>query len=362
MDSIARLVFQPQPSGWPIIGQERAVAMLRAGLRTDNVSHAYLFTGPDGIGKRTLAMSFAMTLNCEAEPPEGQEYPDQPCGICASCSQVLRGAHPDLTEINLQTQAQALGEAGGKGKSGPAKELRIDAIREMQAMVGLSPYVGRWKVYIIGDAERMNEEASNCLLKTLEEPPGHTIIILLAPDEVSLLPTISSRCFIVPLREMPRTQVADALERYWEEDRERAELGAALSGGRLGYAVALLSDREGLERRRKALQELSVLSAAHINDRVSTAAQYARLFTDARPEVYELLQHWEGWWRDVIAAQSAPELVANVDQLSALQSSARKYNRRSALDAISLVQDTRKQLMENVNPRLALEALVLDMP
>jgi DNA polymerase-3 subunit delta' len=166
----------------------------------------------------------------------------------------------------------------------------------------------------------------------------------------------------VPLRELPRLQVADALVRYWDEEREQAELGAALSGGRLGYAVSLLSDREALDRRRKALQELSVLSAAHVNDRVNSAAQYARLFTDARSEVYELLQHWEGWWRDVIAVQSAPELVANVDQLPALQSSARKHSPRSALDAIALVQDTRTQLLENVNPRLALEALALGMP
>ena len=362
MDSISRLVFQPQPSGWPIVGQERAVGLLRAALRTGNVSHAYIFTGPAGVGKRTLSMSFAMTVNCQAEPPAGQEYPDQPCGICPSCSRVLRGAHPDLTEINLQTQAQALGESGSKGKGGPARELRIDAIREMQSSVGLSPYVGRWKVYVIGDAERMNEEASNCLLKTLEEPPAHTILILLAPDEVSVLPTISSRCFLVPLREMPRAQVADALQRYWDEEREQAELGAALSGGRLGYAVSLLSDREGLDRRRKALQELSVLSSAHVNDRVNSAAQYAKMFTDARPEVYEFLQHWEGWWRDVIAVQSAPELVTNVDQLQALQASARKHTPSSALGAISLVQATRKQLMENVNPRLALEALVLGMP
>ncbi len=362
MDSISRLVFQPQPSGWPLVGQDQAVKLLRAGLRTANTSHAYMFTGPQGIGKRTTAMAFAMTLLCEAQPPDGQEYPDQPCGICQSCSKVLREAHPDLGEINLVTQAQALGDAGGKSGRAPAKELRIDSIREMQSTVGLSPYIGRWKIYIIGDAERMNEEASNALLKTLEEPPRHTIIMLLAPDEVSVLPTIASRCFVVPLRELPRAQIADALKSYWDEGDDEAELGAALAGGRLGYAVGLLADRDGLERRKRALQELSVLSSAQVNDRVNSAAQYAKLFTDSRPELYELLQYWEGWWRDVIAVRSAPELVANVDQLHVLQSSARKYTPRSALNAIMLVQDTRRQLLENVNPRLALESLVLGMP
>ena len=144
-----------------------------------------------------------------------------------------------------------------------------------------------------------------------------------------MLPTIASRCFVVPLREMPRKQIADALRDYWEEEDERADLGAALAGGRLGYAVSLLSDRDGLDRRKTALRELSVLSAAQINDRVNSAAQYAKMFTDSRPELYELLQHWEGWWRDVIAVQTAPELVANVDQIQILQSSAR--NQRAAL-------------------------------
>lgn len=362
MDVIGRLIFEPQPHGWPLIGQDQAVKLLRAGLRSANVSHAYMFTGPDGIGKHTLAMVFALTLLCQAAPPEGQPYPDQPCGICVSCSKVMRGAHPDLGEINLETQTQALAESGGRSGRGPAKELRIDSIREMQASVGLSPYMGRWKIYIIGDAERMNEEASNALLKTLEEPPSHTIIMLLSPDEVSVLPTIASRCFVVPLREMPRAQIANALKKYWDEEDEQAELGAALAGGKLGYAAALLSDRDGLDRRKKALQELSVLSAAQINDRVSSAAQYAKMFTDSRPELYELLQHWEGWWRDVIAVQTAPELVSNVDQMQVLQSSARKYTPRSAMRAITLVQETRQQLMENVNPRLALESLVLGIP
>nr|AIA15492.1 DNA polymerase III, delta subunit [uncultured bacterium] len=314
-----------------------------------------------GSSKRTMALAFAMAVNCQADAPEGQEWPDSPCGICASCVRFQRGSHPDLTEVNLETQAAALGEAG-KGKSGPAKELRIDAIREMQANVGLSPHSARWKIYIVGDADKMNEEASNALLKTLEEPPAHTIIILLAPDEMSVLPTISSRCFLLPLRSMSRREVARALVQKWGAERDEAELLAALSGGRLGYAVRLMEDRESLERRRSALQELSVLSGAHINDRVNTAGRYAKMFTESRPALYEMLQDWEGWWRDVIAVRApAPELVVNIDQMQALESAARKHSSGSALAAIKLIQDTRQQLLENVNPRVALEALALGM-
>src|SRR5438309_10731140 len=123
---------------------------------------------------------------------------------------MLRGEHPDVVEVNLETQAAALAEEGGK-KSPPPKEIRIDTIRNLQHTVGLSPYMGRWKVYIIGDADRLNEEAANCLLKTLEEPPAQTVLILLAPGEASVLPTVSSRCIQVPLRLLSRSAVAAAL-------------------------------------------------------------------------------------------------------------------------------------------------------
>src|SRR5438552_7192268 len=223
-----------QTLNWPVVGNERAVSMLRRSIRTGLLSHAYLFTGPAGVGKRTLALAFAATLNCQAAPPEGSAVPDAPCGLCSSCSRVARGEHPDVMEINLETQAAALAEEGGN-KSTPPKELRIDTVREIQRTVGLSPYSGRWKVYIIGDADRMNEEAANCLLKTLEEPPAQTILILLAPDESSVLPTIASRCTIVSLRLLPRELAARSLEARWGAERETAEKLAALSGGRLGW-------------------------------------------------------------------------------------------------------------------------------
>jgi len=337
--------------------------MLRRALRTGNLPHSYLFAGVEGTGKHALAIAFAMTLNCQGDYPEEQPWPDTPCLICPSCSRMLRGAHPDLIEINLETQAQALGESSARAKSGPAKELKIDVIREMQETVGLSPHSGRWKVYVIGDAERLNEEASNCLLKTLEEPPAHTIMILLAPDESAVLPTIASRCFMVPVRPIPIHVEANALEDYWGAEREQATTLAALSAGRLGYAAGLLEDKEGLNRRRKALEEMSVLSGAPIAERVNAAAKWAKLFTDARPELYEMLDTWEGWWRDVLlVSASTPELVGNVDHASTLRSVAKKSSPRRAAGAVTLIRATRQQLLENVNPRLALEALALGLP
>lgn len=355
------------PSGgasWPVVGHSHAVEMLRRSIRLDWLSHAYLFTGPAGIGKRTLAFAFAMTLNCQGGDPNAAGAPDLPCGLCSSCQRILHGTHPDVVEVSLETQAQALAQASGKPKGPAPKELRIDTIREMQATVGLSPYSGRWKVYIIGDADRLNEEAANCMLKTLEEPPQHTVLVLLASDESAVLPTVSSRCVQVPLRGLGREEIARALQSRWGlSDPQRAELFAALAGGRLGHAVGLMSTPDALASRRDYLQELSLLSKATIADRIEAAARYAKELTDDRTALFAMLQTWEAWWRDVLVAGArASELVANVDQSQALGAAAGRHSPAKAAEAIGLIADTRLQLQENVNPRLALESLALKMP
>jgi DNA polymerase III subunit delta' len=356
------LQFDPMSSQWPVVGHERAVSVLRNAITRGMVAHAYMFTGPNGVGKRTLALAFAMTLNCQSEPPEGQGVPDIPCGLCASCSRILRGEHPDVIEVNLETQA-ALAEDAGKGKSTPAKELKIDTVREMQRTVGLSPYMGRYKVFVIGDADKLNEEASNALLKTLEEPPSQTVLILLAPDASSVLPTISSRCVQVPLRPLRKAEVARALESQWGAEPEQAERLAALASGRLGWAVTMLRERGRLENRGKALEEMALLSGGTVTERVNAATRYAKQFTDSRQELYAALDTWEGWWRDLVVVNTgATDLVMNVDQLPALQSLARRIDASKAYEAIVLIQQTRQQLAENVNPRLALESLTLNLP
>jgi DNA polymerase-3 subunit delta' len=349
--------------GWPLVGHERAVETLRRILRSGTVPHAYLFTGPPGSGKRTLALAFAMALNCQADAPAGQPWPDVPCGLCSSCSRTARGTHPDVVEIDLEAQARGNSDGAGKSKYGPAKELRIDVIREMQETVGLTPHSGRWRVVVIGDAERLNEEASNCLLKTLEEPPGHTILVLLAADQSLMLPTVASRCFVVPLHGLSRMTIAQALRERWHAERERADLAAALADGRLGRAVGLLDRPDALARRKAAFEEVAVLVGAGVLERVAVATRLAKMYTDDRSGLHDYLDEWEGWWRDVMAAGAgAPELAAGIDQAGAIASTARRISPARAAEAISLVQQARQQLQENVNPRLALEALTLGLP
>ena len=359
------LTYDPETysAGWPIVGHERAVETLRRILRSGTVPHAYLFAGPPGSGKRTLALAFAMALNCQADAAAGQPWPDAPCGLCASCSRIARGAHPDLVEINLETQARNSSDGASRTRTGPAKELRIDVIREMQDTVGLTPHSGRWRVVIIGDAERLNEEASNCLLKTLEEPPGHTVLMLLASDEGLVLPTVASRCFVVPLHGLPRATIAGALRERWHAEREQADLAASLADGRLGRAVGLLERPDAMARRKVALEEAAVLVGAGVLERIAAATRLAKMYTDDRAGLHDYLDTWESWWRDVMASGAgAQELVMGIDQASTIASTARRISPERAAAAAGLVQHARQQLQENVNPRLALEALTLGLP
>ena len=296
--------------------------------------------GPQGVGKRTLALAFAMALNCRGR---GSCRPVRAGGSRAafalSCGRGQRSEHPDIMEVNLETQAAMSDD--GKGKAAPAKELKIDTIREMQHTVALSPYMGRYKVYILGDADKMNEEASNALLKTLEEPPSQTVLILLAPDETSVLPTIASRCVQVPLRPLKRAEIAAGLISMFGAEQEQAERLAALAGGRMGWAVTMFREKGRFEHRSRVLEEMALLSGSTVADRINAATRYAKQFTDARQDLYAALDVWEGWWRDLLVVKSgASDLVMNIDQLPALQSLARKVPVDKAHSAVTLIQDT----------------------
>jgi DNA polymerase-3 subunit delta' len=334
---------------WDIIGHEWAVAQLRDSIADGADAHAYLISGMAGLGKALLAMRFAQALICEVSPGD-------PCLQCRACRRAERGAHPDVRVAGMETQA-----AGLKAEEAARqKELKIGTVRAWQRDLGLRPYEARRRVLILHDAERLNEEASNAMLKTLEEPPPYATLILVA-NSTDLLPTIVSRCRVLRLRPLPRRQVAQALEARGVEPGDAARL-AAWSGGRIGWALQLLEQPEEIARRDEQLQALLALRDPAAGMR--WAEQRAKEYRAGEQEtVFGWLELWQGWWRDVLlTAAGYAEGVVNVDRRKDLEQAAARHPIPEAYAFVARIGQAARQLRENGNAQLVLENLVLHRP
>lgn len=221
-----------------IYGHETVKAELARMIREDRVPHALLFTGPEGVGKRRMADAFAAAILCEGAS-------GAPCGHCASCQAMRRGTHPEFLALEPEQR--------GKG----TRQIRIETIRDMQARAAATIVFGDRRVIVIDDADCMNEQAENALLKTLEEPAGPVVFILVTSAEHALLDTIRSRCMPIRFGGIPRGDIEAALRARGVEETEIGEL-ARLADGSLGRAIRLQEDG-GLARQedvRAFLREL----------------------------------------------------------------------------------------------------------
>jgi len=331
---------------WQVVGHNWVVATLRNGIAGDSVSHAYLFTGPPHIGKRTLALNFAQALNCQEE--------ERPCGHCTSCRKIGQGIHPDVQIIDLHYQARLREETLAQ-----QRELRIDTIRAVEADISLKPFEGQRKVLIIPRAEIMTPQAANSMLKTLEEPPPHAILLLAVSDARLLLPTIVSRCQVFGLRLVPTDVIERQLERRYGVSEDQARLLARLSGGRMGWAITTAQDATTLTQREERLQQLLTLPNMGRIDRLDYAAQLSR-----QPRlIREILELWLSWWRDLLLVSSGcEEMITNVDKTAPLEKQASRHSLNDCSGFMKAIRQTMRQLELNVNPRLALEVLMLDLP
>ena len=328
-----------------VIGHRWAVELLSRQLAREHVAHAYLFTGPPQVGKGTLARWFAQGLLCSSRETV-------PCGACSSCRSVRAGTHPDLRPLNLEVQP------GGR------RTLGIEAVREMRAGIAERPFAGRRKVYLIEDAETMTVEAANALLKTLEEPPPFAVLLLVALSDHLLPPTVVSRCQVLPQRPLPRDMVQEALIAHWGADETQAGLLASLSHGRIGWAVQALQDPQLLARRAEELQALAHLLEAGLLERFKFAEEQERLWKrGGHAAVLELVETWQGWWRDLfMIGQNCPDLVSNLDQRAELAATARQIGPETAYTFLRTLRAAQQQLVEQVNPRLVFEDLLLQLP
>ena len=231
---------------WQVIGHSRAVSFLQRSLEAGTLAHAHLIVGPPHVGKMTLALNLAQALNCEAA--------GRPCLKCASCQKIASAGHADVQVIGLVQNEDAA----------ESKLIGIDQIKEMQHSASLPPFEGSYKVFIIDGAELLSIEAANCLLKTLEEPVGRVVFILLTVNDSLLPATVVSRCQRLELTPMPVTEAAAALATDRGIEPERARLLAGLSHGCLGWALSAVVDDSLLQQRNEELNRLLDVIAADV--------------------------------------------------------------------------------------------------
>jgi len=331
---------------WQVKGHDWVVRILSGSIAQEKVSHAYLFAGPSNVGKSTLALNLAQALVCKAE--------DRPCGECDPCRKTMAGIHPDVRRVNLQYQALLRDEA-----SGEQNELRIDTIRSITQGVGLKPFEGDRKVFVIEDADNMTTQAANSMLKTLEEPPPYAVLILTTSDPRLLLPTIVSRCQVFTLRLVPSRLIETHLRSRYGMEAERASQLARLSGGRIGWAISVAEDESVMRQRDETLRQLAALSKMGRFDRLDFAQQLAR----RSRSIGSTLQLWLNWWRDLLLIKGGnSDNIANVDFSAALSREARGYEMKDIVGFINSIRAALNQLEMNVDPRLTLEVLMLDLP
>ncbi len=233
----------------------------------------------------------------------------------------------------------------------------------MQHSASLPPFEGNYKIFIIEDAGFLSNEAANCLLKTLEEPVGRVVFILLASNDNLLPATVVSRCQRLELLPMSFTKAEAALVSRWGVEPEQARLLARLSHGCLGWAITAASDNSLLQQRETEMERLSGIMQAGTEERFSHAAKLAGQFNQNRGSVYGILDLWLYYWRDLMLVKIGyNDIIINMDRLSTLAEMVRSYTLEQIEAFIKSIQAAREQLMQNANPQLALEVLMLDMP
>lgn len=325
-------------SNWNILGHEWAVDMLKQHIVREAVRHAYLLTGPPGLGRRTLALRFAQALNCPQPTAPGQ-----PCGACRDCKQTEAMQYPDLSVLQAETE-------GGT--------LKVDQIREIRRTLTLKPYQAKYRVALFLRFQEASDGAANALLKTLEEAPGYAVLILTADNPEGLLPTITSRCEVLRLRPLPVDKIKAHLQANGAESEE-ANLIAHIANGRPGYALRLLKDESALEFRAERLADLGeLLSATRVQK-----FHYAETLAKDKDTMRQTLQVWVSYWRDVLLCVSEAAIsIANIDQDDTITSLAKHLDLGRARRIVDEMELALRRLERNVNPRLLAEVLLLDLP
>ncbi len=314
-----------------VIGQSSAISLLKAAFRQNRLSHAYVFAGQDGVGKKKTALNFAKLLICDSVKEE------EPCDRCASCLKVDAGNHPDIQLVCPE-----------------GRFIKIDAIREACRRLSLVGFESKKKVLIIQDAQSLNDESSNALLKTLEEPTSGSVIILITDTLKSVLPTIASRCQRVMFSPLKEELVQSLLRNKWGAAADEAFYLARFCAGSLGEAVKH-HEQELFSRKNRIIGDLL--------DKDYTLKDFFQTPHKDRAEiegrVNEALAVLSSWFRDLLLAKisKGPGNFINIDRKDDILRCSQGFSFAEIEQRIQIIAETKSDLEHNVNMRISLTRL-----
>ncbi|MFZ4827885.1 MAG: ATP-binding protein [Phototrophicaceae bacterium] len=328
------------PHNWLVYGHDWAVNQFRKSLQHNRLRHAYLISGTDSIGKRTLAYSLAMAINA----PHAQQVGNIDYEKRAS-KLIMSGNHPDIVVAEHDSKTGA---------------LKIEAVREVTNKLALKPFEATYRIAIMNDFEQARPQAQDALLKTLEEPTERAILILLVNNPDKILATINSRCQIINLRPLSLEDTRHTLIHYYTLPPDQADLLARICGGRIGWAIQAHRDPSILEQRTDALNLLEDILRGKRAKRFASVEGISK----DKPLTLVVLQLWMSYWRDLMIVTQGVHLpITNIDRQAMLTDLARSVVVERLQEAILATRDTAQSIRDtNVNVRLALENLTLRYP
>lgn len=317
-----------------ILGHQKQLAVVRQALNHGRLHHAYLFAGMEGVGKKTIALALAKAIHCSAATGDF-------CGECVDCMRIQDGNHPDV---------RVLGPLAGK------KEISIQQIRELEKELNFRSFSGKKKIAVLDPATLMNLSAQNALLKTLEEPPQESLLILIASNCGALLPTLRSRCLRVTFGPLARELVSGFLISHKGMDGETAEFLGTLSLGSLGMALSMETDL--LETRREWIRLLGGLPVGDYR----AASDAAEVLASSKEDTMRFLQWVESWFRDMLAygVTRNPRDVVNLDMLPQIQQQWATTDVERLFARVAEAKAALEGIQRNLNRRLILEDLLLN--
>lgn len=318
-----------------IIGHSDVVEHLKNAMKMDKVSHAYIFNGEKGCGKKTLAREFAKALQCQGEG-------ERPCGQCQSCRQADGHNQPDIIEVSHDKP----------------NTIGVDDIREqVVGDVQVRPYSSPYKVYIIPEAEKMNQQAQNALLKTIEEPPAYAVILLLTTNAEAFLQTIRSRCVMLDIKPVSDEKIREFLMKKRQVPDYKAEVCAAFARGNVGRAVALASSE-----RFNDLKDVTVSLLRRLgNIRRYDILQEIKPLNDFKDDIREFFDLVLFWYRDVLlykAAGSEEQLIFR-EQALEIRRQAEKSTYHGLQQILEAIETADRRIRANVNFDLTMELLAM---